>query len=120
MTTIRRATATDVPWLLTQLRAFADSYGTRRSLFPPDPAQAHAIAGALVAQHAFFIGERDGRPAGLIAGALVAHPYNPELQVLQELFWWVDPASRGSTLGSRLLATRSSISAARTARTGSR
>lgn len=44
----------------------------------------------------------DGKPVG-IAGAL-RYPlyFNPAYEVAQELFWWLDPAARGSGAGEKL------------------
>jgi hypothetical protein len=102
--TIRPAVAADVPWLVDQLRSFAAFFGTRLSLFPEDPAQAAGVVGALVLRGPFFIAEdTSGAPVGFIAGVLDAHPFNPGITVLTELFWWVRPAARGSSAGARLL-----------------
>jgi hypothetical protein len=49
-----------------------------------------------------FIAERDG-PVGFVSGMLAAHPYNPALTVLTEMFWWVAPEARGSRAGLLLL-----------------
>lgn len=43
------------------------------------------------------------RTLGLIGGQLAPHPFNPELLVLTELFWWVDPEHRGGRAGAMLL-----------------
>lgn len=102
---IRAAIREDVPWLLEQLRAFSAFYGTTKPLFPDDPASAASILEAqLAGVNPFFVAVVRGDRAGFISGALLAHPYNAELCVLQELFWWVDPAFRGTTVGGRLFA----------------
>lgn len=106
MTMIRPATADDVTWLLEQLRDFDKFFGGKRSLFPSDPAVARAVVAELVDQHPFFVAQREDTDVrlGFIAGALAPHPYNPELVVLSELFWWVDPLfRRSSSAGARLL-----------------
>lgn len=110
---IRRASVTDITWLLEQLRAFDRFFGGKHSLFPSKDEVAIEIVGKLVETQPFFIAERSERESdapddermGFIAGALGPHPYNPELVVLAELFWWVDPAYRGSTVGARLFET---------------
>lgn len=99
---VRRAEQADVPWVLGQLRAFAAAYGTRRSLFG-DAGHAEALVAGLIEDQFVAIAERDGEPVGLIAGVLQPHPFNPDLQVASELWWWVTPEVRGSRAGHLLL-----------------
>ena len=40
---------------------------------------------------------------GFIGGYFVAHPFNPKVKMLSELFWWVDEDERGHSAGARLL-----------------
>lgn len=101
---IRKANLLDVPWLLAQLRQFDRFFGAKKSLFPEDPEVATAIVEALVTTQPFFIAADVNGRTGFIAGALAPHPYNPELLVLSELFWWVSPEYRGGLAGARLLA----------------
>ncbi len=107
---IRDAVLEDVPWLLEQLRAFDRFFGAKKSLVPSDPAAAFDVIASLVYQAkigngVFYVATNAGIYVGFIAGLLVRHPYNPdEILVLDELFWWVDPAHRGSSAGARLLA----------------
>lgn len=102
MITVRRATSDDVPWLLEQLQAFDQFYGSSRSLFPALDA-ADAIVSQLVATQPFFLAENADEPIGFIAGALHPHPYNNDLRVLSEMFWWVADEFRGSRAGLALL-----------------
>lgn len=101
---IRKANLLDVPWLLTQLRQFDKFFGAKKSLFPEDPEVATAIVEALVTTQPFFVASDVNGLMGFIAGALSPHPYNPEILVLSELFWWVSPEHRGGMAGARLLA----------------
>jgi hypothetical protein len=54
---IRRATDEDIPWLLEQLQAFSDFYGTKRPLMPADPDVAAAVIRSLIASTEFFIAD---------------------------------------------------------------
>lgn len=101
MITVRRATADDVPWLLEQLAAFDQFFGSTRSLFP-DIDTARAIVSDLVTTQPFFVAG-DSDLVGFIAGYLTPHPYNPTIRVLTESFWWVDQEFRGSRAGLALL-----------------
>lgn len=101
---VRRAEFTDAPWLLTQLRAFAQFFGSKHSLFPSDDDQIVDVLHAMVESKVFFVAEdSSGKLTGFIAGMLAEHPYNAAITVLTELFWWVDPEHRGSSAGARLL-----------------
>lgn len=102
MITVRRAVAADVPWLLDQLRDFDAFYGSSRSLYP-DLDVAEQIVAGLVDTQPFFIAENADGPIGFVAGFLAPHNLNPEIRVLCEQFWWVDPAYRGSRAGLALL-----------------
>lgn len=99
---IRSANLLDVPWLLEQLRQFDHFFGTKKSLFPEDPKTAAGIIEGLIVNQPFFVYE-NGSQQGFIAGAVARHPYNPDIIVLSELFWWVTPEHRGGSAGARLL-----------------
>lgn len=101
---IRQADENDIAWLLPQLHEFAAFFGSRRSLFPESDERAAVIVQGML-DHPFFIAESRafaGR-LGFIAGTLTPHPYNPDITVLAETFWWVDPAHRGTRAGALLL-----------------
>jgi hypothetical protein len=86
---VRRAEAHDVPWLVDELRAFADRYGTKKSLCPDDPTEAQTIVLQMVEDHVFFIAEHNSERVGCVAGYLVGHPFNPSIRLLAETFWLV-------------------------------
>lgn len=100
---IRPANLLDVPWLLEQLKQFDHFFNAKKSLFPDNPETATKILEGLITTQPFFVAADTVGRQGFIAGALAPHPYNPELIVLSELFWWVAPQFRGSTVGARLL-----------------
>jgi N-acetylglutamate synthase-like GNAT family acetyltransferase len=103
MTRIRPADLGDLGWLLKQLRAFDEFFGSKRSLFPDSNEEAVAMLEQLVTTQPFFIAEDFSGHVGFIAGSLSLHPFNTSIRVLSELFWWVDPRYRGSSAGARLL-----------------
>lgn len=101
---IRNAEARDVPWLLAELREFAEFY--RKSwLLPDSDDAAKAVIGSYVERGPFFIAERDGSRVGLVAAFIGPHPFNPAITVLSELAWWVTPSSRATSAGWRLFDT---------------
>lgn len=99
--TVRPALATDIPWLVEQLREFDTFFGAGRSLFPGE-ARACEILAALIADHVFLVAEDSTGPVGFIAGHIGTHPF-AGFPVLTELFWWVVPAYRGTGAGLALL-----------------
>jgi RimJ/RimL family protein N-acetyltransferase len=101
--TVRGATPEDIDWLLSQLREFSNFFGTRRSLFGDDDYSQSAMLN-MIQNHIVFIAEReDVGPIGFISGYIIPHPYNPEIRLLSETFWWVDEEYRGTRAGLMLL-----------------
>lgn len=105
----RSAVPKDIPWILGELKKFAVFLGTTRSLFP-DEAYATAKLQELIETQVFCIVEstienaHDGTRVGFIAGIAGPHYFNPEIRVLSELFWWVQPEWRGTRAGALLFA----------------
>ncbi len=99
----RRATLEDIPWMIEQLMALNECYGSSHSLFPDEDA-ATGILQEIIGTQPVVIAELvDGTPVGFIAGAIHNHPYNPDLIVLSEMFWWVVEKYRGSKASLLLL-----------------
>ena len=105
---IRPAVGTDVPWLLSQLRAFASAYPVPLPLYGGDE-YTRGILERLLASDAeslLAIAERDtGAPVGFLGASVLPHPLCPDLTMATEWWWWVQPADRGSRAGLMLLAT---------------
>lgn len=99
---VRPATPEDIPWLLAQLRQFDAFFGSSRSLFPSEE-HAEAIIAGLIETQPILVAAGTTGPVGFICGAITPHPYNPDLIVLSEMFWWVAEAYRGSRAGLALL-----------------
>lgn len=105
MLIVRRATSTDLDWLMTQLRAFSRFFGSERALFG-DEEYARKTMSGIIENHVVFIAEReDGALMGFVGGLLVQHFMNPKIRTLTELFWWVDPDHRRSRAALMLLET---------------
>jgi hypothetical protein len=66
-------------------------------------AHAEAVLGQLIDTQYVAVADADGSPVGFIAGAVVPHPFNPDIRIATELFWWVVPPARGSRAGLALL-----------------
>jgi hypothetical protein len=100
---IREARASDTDWLVHQLRAFSQFAGTEHQLFTSADDVRDRLPALLSLGPCFLAIQGDGLPVGFVSGYVGAHPYNPNLVVLTETFWWVDPAWRGTRAGLLLL-----------------
>lgn len=68
-----------------------------------DDQHCEALLAHLMETQFIAIADADGAPVGLIAGALAPHPFNPDLVIATELWWWVNPPDRGTRAGLMLL-----------------
>lgn len=107
MVEIRRAGIEDLEWIVQELRAFSDFFGSKKPLFPGEERARLGIIN-LIENHVVFIAERPDtiefeRRLGFIAGNFSKHPFNEDISVLVETFWWVTPSARGGSAGYRLL-----------------
>lgn len=100
---IRPAVDTDIPWMLDELRDFAQFYDSRHSLYPGDE-RATAKMHDLIANHFTLVAECDQIwPVGFVAGLIVPHFMNEDVKVLTEALWWVCPHHRNGRAALMLL-----------------
>lgn len=92
---LRLATTDDIPWLLEQLHEFDTFYGSSRSLFPPTIEETEHKLTFLIEQHLFVIAYSERGPAGFLA-AFRGDDFLSGRPRINELFWWVSEAYRGS------------------------
>ena len=59
------------------------------------------LAGAGVA----FIAEKDQQPVGMLLAIKNTNVWDPEIYLINELAYWVEPEHRGSTAGYKLIRT---------------
>jgi hypothetical protein len=99
---VRPAVPSDLDWLITQVKAFATFNGTKYFMFGSEE---EARAGLLGLMNAHFmrIAERAGERLGFIAAWWVPHPYNSQIPLLSEAFWWVSEEHRNGRAGLALL-----------------
>jgi len=104
MITIRRATANDLDWIVSELKKFAHFYQSNQFLVAEDSDYVRSNLLNMFNQHLFLVAEKDGVGlVGLIAGLYVRHFFNPNIRLLSETFWWVPEEHRGSRAGLMLL-----------------
>lgn len=99
---VRKATLEDLPWVIHELKSFAEFYGTKRTLFPSEESAIAAIED-MIKNHIVYVFEKNSAPIGFIAGYYSVHPYNHDITVLSEAFWWVTPIHRNTRAGLELL-----------------
>ena len=106
---VRRAEVSDIDWLIGQLRDF-DRFANFKKPLMGNDAYCRVALKEMLEQHVVFIAETpvgdracDIERIGLIAGWITPHPFNPELRVLTETFWWVIEKYRGTRAGLLLL-----------------
>ncbi len=100
---IRKAQEGDAEWLIPELSKFAQFACTRLSMLPQNVEVIHEGLRKFIETHLFLVAENDGEAAGFVAGLVFPHLFNPEILVLQEIFWWVREQYRGSRAALLLL-----------------
>lgn len=112
-TETRPANERDLDWLMAQLAKFDKASGFKRT-FLESKEYARGGMTALINEHVVIVCESVRRvgptdypefrePLGFIAGTVAGHPFNPNIRVLTELFWWVVPEHRVTRAGFLLL-----------------
>lgn len=91
---VRDARATDIPWMLEELKTFSEFYGSRHPLFPEERTS-RILLEELIVHELIWVAEERDEPRGFLVASLTPHPYNPELRMLSCLLWWVRPEARG-------------------------
>lgn len=102
VTTIRHATPDDIPWLIEQTKAFAEFNKTKFFSFPNE-GYARTKLLDMMDQHFMRLAVRGNERLGFIAAWWLPHPYNPEIILLSETFWWVSEEHRHGRAGLMLL-----------------
>jgi RimJ/RimL family protein N-acetyltransferase len=99
---IRRARFEDIPWISGELRKFSDFFGSKRKLFRDEEFTRKGLV-EMIERHVLFVSDHNGVLTGFIGAYFLPHPFNPDIKLLQETFWWVAQAYRGGSSGARLL-----------------
>lgn len=99
---LRRAEASDIAWLMIQLREFSNFIETEYQLYGDEEYTKDGLQ-LLIEKHYLNIATLEEKPVGFIAGYFNPHLFNPAINVLCELFWWVVPEHRNSRVGAMLM-----------------
>lgn len=99
---IRRAELKDIEAVLIELKKFSDFFNSKYQLFGDDDAYNHKVLSILIDRHVFYVAEKSEEIIGFITGTVSPHFFNPMINVLTELFWWMREDHRHSFAGARL------------------
>ncbi len=100
---VRPMTETDLPAYLKMAAAFHEDCPVS-DLMPFDPEGTAEFLTNLIGNENFraIIAEVDGEPVGITGAALYPMFFSPENFVVQEMWWWLSPAHRGSGVAQRM------------------
>lgn len=94
---VRKMEESDVDAVLDIVVAFSREYsGAPAEAVPSDVTE--WLLGTEV-----WVADLDGEIVGAICGIVSRSPFNRDIEMIQELFWYVVPESRGSSVGGELL-----------------
>jgi hypothetical protein len=102
---IRQATFDDLEWLITVCAQRMIKEELKHPHIYDYTASLVFIENMLRGQGIVFIAEENGIKAGAIGGIITQHPYNFNIVLLNESFWYVLPEFRMTSAGAKLLNT---------------
>lgn len=99
---IRRANASDLAWIMAEMKDFVGTFNTKKSLY--DKEAMSTIAAEMIKKHFVIVAENEKKELVGTLGALIQpHHFNPAVTMATELWWWVPVKHRGSRVGLVLL-----------------
>ena len=102
---IRTANKFDLPYIVEMLRHFRDASPIPKIKECNNEAYINTLYhGILVGNGIAVVAEAD-KPIGMIMGYITPSIWDPDMLILNELVYWVEPEHRNTTAGYRLLAT---------------
>lgn len=103
MRNIRPANKFDLPHVLTMLRHFRDNAPIQKIAQCNNEQYINSLYHSILAGRGVAFIAEDIQPVGLIMGVVDTLAWDPDIRVLKELVYWVEPDHRNTTLGYRLL-----------------
>ena len=100
---VLRARPEDIEWIAAEMKVFASSLKAKHGYIPQTEESLHAELAAMQADHVLLVAWDRGDRVGTIGGMISTHPYNSDVSLLLERFWWVPEQNRGSRAGYMLL-----------------
>ena len=105
MITVRRALPEDVGEIARMGLAFLETH----PVGPYDEDYIYAFAAEMVLNHIALIADINGYLCGMILATEQHALFNPKVQTVQEIAWWVDEDARSAGVGGELLTAFESL-----------
>jgi ribosomal protein S18 acetylase RimI-like enzyme len=102
MARIREATWDDSDIFLIAAEDYANAMNRGCQMIDVDYASTHLIE-LLMSNGRILVCEHEGDKVGLVGAIITVSPFNPNTEILQEIFWWTDNAYRNLGVGTLLL-----------------
>jgi N-acetylglutamate synthase-like GNAT family acetyltransferase len=100
---IRLANKFDTPYIINMLRHFRDASPVEKIKECNNEQYISALYHSIIVGRGVAIVAEYDQPIGMIMGYIDQNVWDPEIRVLKELVYWVEPAYRGTTAGYRLI-----------------
>lgn len=105
MITVRAATAKDLPAYVDRARLFHLASPVRDAIkFDADGYADFYMAALRNPDIGMWLAESDGELVGIAGALLYGIYFSPSTRVAQELWWYLDPAARGTGAGAAMFA----------------
>lgn len=100
---VRKAAAVDLPGYLEMGKKFHESSPMHGVIDFDDNGYSNFYLSALHDENiGMWLAEDDGNLVGIVGAIIYPLYFNPGAKVVQELWWWVSPESRGSGVGRQM------------------
>jgi hypothetical protein len=100
---VRPANKFDTPYIIKMLRHFRDNSPVEKIKECNNEQYINSLYHSIiVGRGVAFVAEYD-QPFGMIMGYIDQNVWDPEIKVLKELVYWVEPEYRNTTAGYRLI-----------------
>lgn len=101
---VRNANKFDLPYVITMLKHFREQTPIDIMRNCDNEKYVNSLYAAILAGRGIALIAENEQPIGLIMGIIDQNIWDPDILVLKELVYWVEPEWRNTTAGYRLLA----------------
>lgn len=102
---IRKANKFDLVYVLDMLRHFRDSSPVPKIKECNNEVYINTLFHSIIAGAGLALIAEEKQPIGMLLGYIAPTVWDPDILVLNELCYWVEPDHRNTTAGYRLLTT---------------
>jgi len=100
---VRKANKFDLPYIIKMLRHFRDNAPIEEIKVCNNEEYINTLYATILAGRGVALVAEMDQPIGMILGFIDQNIWDPEIYVLKELCYWVEPEYRGTTAGYRLI-----------------